>query len=1010
MSDDGIQLQLRGATFKADLIQIVGSVIKGIGATVLAIKTGGVSLGLMPNAISTFFGVLKGFTRAETSELKAWMLVSGALLFAVEKVVSDLSLNMDLPSNALDQFADDLGIRVATRTYTIEPGFFLSPNNLPLLDDAAHELASWLGAHGIPETPKVTRSRLERYFPIGLHRTWMKDPSRFDALEQALESPFAATLKELQEREGYLQYVEEEFTQIRLIGQEEDDPNAVRLAQVFIPLRAYIEQERSSDTGAEPSDQQHEMLASPDPQEVQQTKLVVDLFDALDDWILSPKSRDWMRLISGGPGIGKSSSMRAFVARLARNGRAYPIHVPLQKLDRPMEPLRARVAHYLTTTKTIPFSRSPLDTDERLGAATPILLVFDGLDELVRPGKDADEIARDFMNDLQRLLEDENGHRGKSSPRVLALVSGRIGAARSAARALKCSADQVLFLIPFAVSGASQFVDAKALLSQDQRRSWWELWSKASKDVPAKIPDVLMSRDLFDVTVEPLLLYFVAFVRPWDTFGQDGAVDRNWLYDRLLRDFYSRECNKGDRNLATEFETFEAYETVLQAMALAAWYDGSTRIGTIDVVKKLLHDWDDEIEAAFMRIVGSNRPAVGAALAFYMRPGESPNSFEFLHKTFAEYLVARRLVDAVRSIEEAYRASRSAHGSRRRQYDETAQLQNWLRLTGPQAMDFDVLTFLRDEMSRSYRTDSKTVAGWRNALAHLMRICLRDRMPAHSLSQLPDERLILRPQNFFETVEQERNAELCLLACLNSTILPEIDDSVFKPIDIRPENSNHMAMGQLLARVRGQRVGPRNLGVLLFAGLDMSFEIFHIQDAYGMDARRADLAGSEWTLAVLNSSNLSGANAKGAEFWHADLSGATLLGANFEDARLEGVRMKNSGLVGANLLRAHLKDADLSGSNLQEAILISAVLSKASLIDADLRGADLSRANFTGANMTKVKLKGAKLSKAKMKSVVHDAIAGSDATSPPESVLGAQGRSKRSRVAQRRPIISERSE
>src|SRR5438105_3781822 len=128
MSKDGIELQIKGAFFKFELLQIVGSILEGVAKTVVAIKSGGASLALLPNAITTFFGAIKGLKRDETLELKAWLLVSAALLYAIEKSLSEPTYSNALTPEALDDFASDLSNRIEARTYTIEPGFFSSPN------------------------------------------------------------------------------------------------------------------------------------------------------------------------------------------------------------------------------------------------------------------------------------------------------------------------------------------------------------------------------------------------------------------------------------------------------------------------------------------------------------------------------------------------------------------------------------------------------------------------------------------------------------------------------------------------------------------------------------------------------------------------------------------------------------------------------------------------------------------------------------------------------------------
>jgi hypothetical protein len=189
---------------------------------------------------------------------------------------------------------------------------------------------------------------------------------------------------------------------------------------VFVPLRAYIEENQSGD--ASPDSMSADVADMQEKKGAQ--KRIVRQFEALDDWVARTDHHDAIRIVSGGPGIGKSSSMRGFAARLARSEHVYPVLIPLQKLEKADQPLDDRVGHYLENSRHFRNKKSPLNTGDL--ARPVLLLIFDGLDELVRPGKDADEIARDFMIDLRRLLEIKNGSRGPPAVKVLAVVTGRI--------------------------------------------------------------------------------------------------------------------------------------------------------------------------------------------------------------------------------------------------------------------------------------------------------------------------------------------------------------------------------------------------------------------------------------------------------------------------------------------------------------------------------------------------------------------------------------------------------
>ena len=208
MSGNGVELKITGATFKVDLLELFSSVFKTSLKLLMPFKTGVVLLDAAPSAVGGLFGALKAFKRQETIELKAWILALGGILYALERTINELPLVQMPDEGQLKEFSNELAVRVQTRSYTIEPDFFSNPGNFRLLDDVAHELSVWLVRFGISESPHALELRLKNYFAPGLHRTWMKDQPRFAPLEEALNSPFSDALKQQQEFEGYLQYVE----------------------------------------------------------------------------------------------------------------------------------------------------------------------------------------------------------------------------------------------------------------------------------------------------------------------------------------------------------------------------------------------------------------------------------------------------------------------------------------------------------------------------------------------------------------------------------------------------------------------------------------------------------------------------------------------------------------------------------------------------------------------------------------------------------------------------------
>ncbi len=117
----------------------------------------------------------------------------------------------------------------------------------------------------------------------------------------------------------------------------------------------------------------------------------------------------------------------------------------------------------------------------------------------------------------------------------------------------------------------------------------------------------------------------------------------------------------------------------------------------------------------------------------------------------------------------------------------------------------------------------------------------------------------------------------------------------------------------------------------------------------------------------LSGANLSGANLSGVNLSYANLSSANLSRANLRHANLRHANLSSANLSSANLSGAYLSSANLSGAylsyaNLSGAYLSGAYLSGANLNDANLSDANLRGANLSGAYFSYTNLSGANLS------------------------------------------------
>jgi uncharacterized protein YjbI with pentapeptide repeats len=315
--------------------------------------------------------------------------------------------------------------------------------------------------------------------------------------------------------------------------------------------------------------------------------------------------------------------------------------------------------------------------------------------------------------------------------------------------------------------------------------------------------------------------------------------------------------------------------------------------------------------------------------AFYFRQSGNDNSgektFEFTHKSFGEYLTARRIVREVRLIHKKLEDRKTDPDEG---WDERDALKRWAILCGSSAMDEYLFNFVLDEVRLEHLQDSSNVAKWQQTFCDLIGFMLRHGMPMELLDPRP---------NFQEENRQARNSEDSLLAILG--VFNRLTKEVAKIQFPSPD-----AFGTLLARLQGQRTGNSNpMSFYCLSYLDLSGCILGMSDFFEADFRGSNLQNSQLFYAHLRGANLIGAN----------LQWANLIGANLQWAILQGAILQGAILQGAILQEANLEGAGLQGANLQWARLQGADLQ-----GAHLEGANLEGANLEGANLRETILEG----------------------------------------------------
>ncbi|MCA2667041.1 MAG: pentapeptide repeat-containing protein [Microcystis sp. M114S2] len=782
----------------------------------------------------------------------------------------------------------------------LDRDFFEHPERLSIVAPIQADFLQWLTTNNLITNSQEAQSlsnRLPAYFVLALHEQWKDKRDEYSLLLDEIDTPFNNAWK--RER-GWLHYR-------AWLQKQIDEPifwEAFSLKQIYVPLRGFYEEEKVKattdiDYHREPSFK----------------RIVIKLQEQLETWLEAAKSDDAIRLLTGGPGSGKSSFCKVFAAQQARLEKQV-LYIPLHRLSFSTDLVTA-VKTFVQHDGFLPENPlEPSDQDLRL------LIIFDGLDELSMQGKIAQEVAHDFINEVRDQVKSFNNNK----TRLQVLISGRDVVVQSNKNNFK-KPRQIITILPYWVGNSDNFSDVDNLLKVDQRDQWWQQYGQAKGKNYAQLPPELSGKNLQEITAQPLLNYLIAltFERGEVQFSQETNL--NNIYENLLKAVYERGYEKNSRrHRAIEGITEKDFVLILMEIALSCWH-GNGRTTTVREIeehcennglKNLLKIFQDSFQS------DSQGSITRLLTAFYFRESGdlrgSEKTFEFTHKSFGEYLTARRIVNRVKQIHKQLQDSDKDYDN---DYDPRQALIAWATLCGPTAIDEYLFRFVVNQMQLQSPDEVKQ---WQKTLGHLIEYLLVKGMPMEGLKNRP---------NFQEEMRQARNAEEALLAVFNAC--GRVTEEIFPIQWPSPE-----AFGNWLARLQGQRIDSKSMFVLnCLSFLDLQNCLLINRDLY-----RVNLV-----VANLQRANLIAANLEGANLKEANLEGANLKEANLKEANLKGANLKGANLVGAILYRANLVGANLVGANLYRAILEGAILEGANLERAILEGANLVGANLVGANM-----------------------------------------------------------
>ena len=461
---------------------------------------------------------------------------------------------------------------MSTSEIPIDLRFFDRPANLSLIKNLQPLLSQWLQSHGLEAlAAQAVAERLPVYFVYALTNEWRRNAKAYGPLLEAQDTPFGKA----GEREwAWATYAA--LLQRRVEEGVFDEPFSLK--QIYLPLHAYYVHE----------DSRQDSVADVSLGERRRHRIVVSLDQELEEWLRKADAHDAIRVVSGGPGSGKSSFARIFSARIAQEGRIRVLFVPLHLID-PAKDLVEEVGRFVRDEGVL--IENPLDPES---PEPMLLIIFDGLDELASQGRAAAETARAFVREVERTVETRN----LQQLRLRVLISGRELVVQENESEFR-RPRQILTLLPYYLPessdtisliahGEDEYQDPKGLLKNDLRQAWWKNYGRLTGKAFQALPSELGRPDLDEITAQPLLNYLVAltYIRGKLDFTQD--IQLNAIYADLVAAVHERGYEKRRTHVAIRKMSLEDFSRVLEEIGLAAWH-GDGRTTTVREIEEHCH-------------------------------------------------------------------------------------------------------------------------------------------------------------------------------------------------------------------------------------------------------------------------------------------------------------------------------------------------------------------------------------------------------------------------------------
>lgn len=646
----------------------------------------------------------------------------------------------------------------------------------------------------------------------------------------------------------------------------------------------------------------------------------------LEDWakqiLQDPNKSHRVIFIQAGPGRGKSLFCRMFADWVRQNWhpKLTPILIRLRDIE----------SFQPSFEKTLTDALSHLDfvstdpgwlTDPK----TQFLFLLDGFDELRIEGRISGGLER-FLQQVghfqERFKTPETGHR--------VILTGR----------------------PLALQGISYLppnLERVKLLEMDEelQHRWLEKWQQV---VDANATEAEAKTQTFreflqadecprevrkELAKEPLLLYLLAAMHRDGRIKLEefqltrGTQAKILIYEESLEWVISKQRPKwlqyqllGVSENKSHNDTLDSLRHFLSEAGLCVVQSGG-EYAKVEMIESRLDRSERKILQQLKDKKQGEKALTTALAAFYLRPasGESSGGVEFYHKSFAEFLCARRLKESLEEWTELRSKSKRQHF-----YMEDEQLAGEIYdLLGYGGLTPEIIEYLMGLLVKS--EEFRPVELFQRLEDFYWRWCDGEFIDAEGTT-LPQTKMRQLKTYLPEQTNYWGQRQVDVYAGLNVMILllelhrfahsgnkgESETKMIFYPCG-KPNEQGELEDPILLLRLIGYSQCIGDNGFLSIVGRYLE----------GANLRGVHLRGANLRGANLKSVNLAGADLRSANFIRASLRGADLRGADLRGADLRGADLRGADLRGTDLFRVDLRGANLKSADLRDANLLNII-------------------------------------------------------------------------------------